>query len=210
MNEIFLKGGPVMYPLLGCSIISLTVVIERTLFWLRVDLRHNRALVNEVLTLAQAGDWESIRERVAGSKDYVTRILVTGIVHREFSMGRAMEAAAADELKRMRRFLDVLDTMVTVAPLLGILGTVIGIILSFELLGTGSIEDPRAVTAGISQALLTTAAGLTIAIFSVIPFNYFQGRVESAAITIEQYATSLEIVFDKLIQAAENGTEASK
>ncbi len=71
-----------------------------------------------------------------------------------------------------------LDTMITVAPLLGILGTVIGIILSFDMLAVAGIENPQAVTGGIAQALITTATGLTIAILAVIPFNYFNVKVE--------------------------------
>ncbi|MFH1123303.1 MAG: MotA/TolQ/ExbB proton channel family protein [Pseudomonadota bacterium] len=199
MIDIFLKGGPVMYPLLLCSILSLTVIIERTFFWIREDVRRNQPLVDGVLELCRRGDWDAVRERVAGSKDFIIRILVSGILHREFSMGRAMETAASDEIKRMRRYLGVLDTMITVAPLLGIFGTVIGIITSFEVLGAGGIEHPQAVTAGIAQALITTAAGLGIAILSVFPYNYFYSRVEDAAITIEKYATSLEIVYDKLV-----------
>jgi biopolymer transport protein ExbB len=96
--------------------------------------------------------------------------------------------------------MSVLDTMITVAPLLGIFGTVIGIIISFEILGTTGIENPQAVTAGIAQALITTATGLGIAILSVFPYNYFNSRVENAALAIEKYATSLEIVYEKLIQ----------
>jgi len=92
----------------------------------------------------------------------------------------------------------VIDTMITVAPLLGIFGTVIGIILSFEMLGTAGIEHPQAVTAGIAQALITTATGLGIAILSVFPYNYFNSRIEKAALDIEKYATSLEIVYEKL------------
>ena len=98
----------------------------------------------------------------------------------------------------MRRYMSILDTMITVAPLLGILGTVIGIINSFEMIGTAGIEDPRTVTAGIAQALITTAAGLSIAIIAVFPYNYFNSRVDNAARTIEKYATSLEIVYEKL------------
>jgi biopolymer transport protein ExbB len=85
-----------------------------------------------------------------------------------------------------------------VAPLLGIFGTVIGIILSFEVLGSSGIEHPQAVTAGIAQALITTATGLGIAILSVFPYNYFNSRIERAALDIEKYATSLEIVYEKL------------
>ena len=196
--DIFTKGGPVMYPLLACSIIALTVIIERSIFWIIEGVRGNRDLVERVLQLCQKGDWEGVKKEVAGSKDFVIRILVSGILHKDFSMTKAMESAAAEEIKRMRRYMAVLDTMITVAPLLGIFGTVLGIITSFELLGASGIEHPRAVTAGIAQALITTASGLGIAILSVFPYNYFNSRVENAVLTIEKYATSLEIVYEKL------------
>jgi len=187
-----------MYPLLACSIIALTVIIERSLFWVIEGMRGNRALLDRILQLCQKGDWDGVKEKVAESKDFVTRVLVTGILHRDFSMTKAMESAAAEEIKRMRRYMAVLDTMITVAPLLGIFGTVLGIIMSFELLGASGIEHPQAVTAGIAQALITTASGLGIAILSVFPYNYFNSRVENAVLTIEKYATSLEIVYEKL------------
>lgn len=201
MINLFIKGGPIMYPLLICSIIALTVIIERTIFWIGDDYRRDQALVNEVLFLAEQGNWETIRARIGNSKDFIVRILVAGILHREFSIAKAMETAASDELDRMRRYLPILDTIITVSPLLGIFGTVIGIILSFEMLGSAGIEEPQAVTAGIAQALITTASGLGIAILSLFPFNYFNSRVEKAATTIEKYATSLEIVYEKLNQA---------
>ncbi len=200
MIELFIKGGPVMYPLLLCSIIALTVIIERTIFWIMEDHRRDQALVSEVLALAELGDWRAVRKRIEGSRDFVIRILVAGILHREFSMAKAMETAAGDEIDRMRRHLSILDTIITVSPLLGIFGTVIGIILSFEILGSAGIEEPQAVTAGIAQALITTASGLGIAILSVFPYNYFNSRVEKAGAYIEKYATSLEIVYEKLNQ----------
>lgn len=187
-----------MYPLLACSLIALTVIIERTMFWIREGVRGNQTLIDRVLELCQKGNWAAVKGEVEGSKDFVIRILVSGILHREFSMIKAMESAAAEEIKQMRRFMNVLDTMITVAPLLGIFGTVLGIISSFDLLGSSGIEHPQAVTAGIAQALITTAAGLGIAILSVFPYNYFNSRVENAALTIEKYATSLEIVYEKL------------
>jgi len=152
MLELFENGGPVMYPLLLCSIIVMTVIIERSIYWVILDI---------------VGDWESVRKKASGSKDYIIRILVSGILHREFSMSKAMESTAADEIKEMKRFMGILDTMITVAPLLGIFGTVIGIITSFEVLGTTGIEHPRAVTAGIAQALITTATGLVIILIHV-------------------------------------------
>lgn len=200
MLEIFIKGGPVMYPLLACSILVLTVIIERSLFWIGVDMRRDRHLIDEVIELCRTGDWESVRMKTKGSKDFIIKILVTGIVHREFSMTKAMESAAAEEIRKLRRYMSVLDTMITVAPLMGIFGTVIGIIMSFEALGSAGIEHPQAVTAGIAQALITTATGLGIAILSVFPYNFFNLRIEKAVLNIEKYATSLEIVHEKLIQ----------
>ncbi len=198
MLHLFIAGGPVMYPLLACSIIVMTVIIERILFWIGLDRNRDKALVDNVLDLCRTGDWESVRSRTKGSKDYIIKILVTGILHRDFSMAKAMESAAAEEIKGMQKYMSVIDTMITVAPLLGIFGTVIGIILSFEMLGTAGIEHPQAVTAGIAQALITTAAGLGIAILSVFPYNYFNSRIEKSALDIEKYATSLEIVYEKL------------
>ena len=198
MIELFMSGGPVMYPLLACSILALTVIIERAIFWTMVGMRSNQRLVNEVMELCQIGDWEGIRNLAAGSKSYVVRILISGILHRNYSMVKAMESAAADEIARMRRYMGVLDTIITVAPLLGIFGTVIGIIISFDMLGGGGIDHPEAVTQGIAQALITTASGLGIAILTVFPFNYFNARIERAARFIEKYATSLEIVYEKL------------
>jgi len=201
MIDVFFKGGPIMYPLLICSILALTVIIERTIFWIVEDHRRDRALVDKVLSLAERGDWAAVRARIGDSKDFIIKILVAGILHREFSMVKAMETAASDELDRMRQHLRILDTMITVSPLLGIFGTVIGIILSFRILGSAGIEEPQAVTAGIAQALITTASGLGIAILSLFPFNYFNSRVDKAAATIEKYATSLEIVYEKLNQS---------
>ncbi len=198
MSQFFHNGGPVMYPLMACSLIVLTVIFERALFWSKIEIQRNRPLVDEVLELCRCGDWSTVKEKTIGCKDYVVRIMVSGIVHREFSLLKAMEAAAADEVQRMRRFMGILDTMITVAPLLGIFGTVLGIITSFEMLGTAGIENPKAVTAGVAQALITTATGLGIAILSVFPYNYFNARVERAALDIEKYATSLEIVYEKL------------
>ena len=210
MHDLFVSGGPVMYPLLVCSIVVLTVIFERLFFWLILDMRYNQSLVDEVLALCQRGDWASVRKKAAGSRNYIIRILISGILHREFSMTKAMESAAAEEIKRMRRCMPVLDTMITVAPLLGIFGTVIGIIISFEALGASGIDHPEAVTAGIAQALITTAAGLGIAIFSVFPYNYFNSRIENAALLIEKYATSLEIVYERLPRQPPKEMEAGQ
>lgn len=199
MIEIFNNGGPVMYPLLFCSIISLTIIIERTIFWIGIGMEKNQKLLDSVLELSRHGEWDLIREKASGSQNYVIRMIISGILHREYSMIKAMESAAADEVNRMQKFMGALDTMITVAPLLGILGTVIGIISSFDMMGTSGIENPQAVTGGIGQALVTTAAGLSIAIITVFPYNYFNSRIKRAAGIMEKYATSFEIVYKQIL-----------
>jgi len=196
MFDLLEKGGIVMYPLLACSLISLTVILERGAFWFREMKRVDSGLVNRVLHLAEMGKYEEIKASTEGAGDYVVRVLVCGLAHRNYSLTKAMEMAALEEIKKMKRYLPVLDTIITVAPLLGILGTVIGIIHSFDMLAIAGMPDPQAVTSGIAQALITTAAGLLIAIFTLFPYNYFVSKVEKATLRIEKYATSLEIVHD--------------
>lgn len=186
-----------MWPLLGCSLVALAVTVDRAIFWLRETARRNRALVEDVLSLAEREAYEEMREKVRGSRDYVVRVLVSGILHREFSLSAAMEVAAKEQMERMRRGLAVLDTLVTVAPMLGILGTVTGLIKAFDLLGSSGFQDPRVVTIGVAEALITTVAGLIIAVPCVIFYNYFQKRAEQAANEMETYGTSLEIVHSK-------------
>ena len=193
--DLFEKGGIVMYPLLACSLVSLTLILERGLFWIREKRRADDCVVNDVLELARLRKYEQIKKGTEGASDYVVRVLLCGLVHKEYSLSKAMEMAALEEIKRMKKYLPVLDTIITAAPLLGILGTVIGIIHSFDMLGRAGIQDPQAVTSGIAQALVTTAAGLLIAIFTLFPYNYFMSKVEKAGIRIEKYATSLEIVY---------------
>lgn len=193
MWEIIQSGGPVMWPLLACSVIVLTIILERTLFWLGLAWRRNRPLRDEVLLLAQNGDWEEIEEKANGSADPVVRVLKVGVLHRDYDMAKAMEDEAQQLVKKMSQFMPVLDTMITVAPMLGILGTVTGIISAFKMLGMSNAPDPRLVTGGIAEALLTTAAGLIISITTVFPYNYFKSRIEHAVHFMEKYATRLEV-----------------
>ena len=209
MLDIFQNGGPVMYPLALCSIISLTIIIERSFFWIKIGMQRNQKLVDKVLKLSRQGDWEGVKKAASGSNNYVVRMIVSGILHREYSMIKAMESSAADEINRMQRFMGGLDTMITIAPLLGILGTVIGIIASFEMLGASGIENPQAVTGGIAQALITTATGLSIAIITVFPYNYFNSRIKKAAAIMEKYATSFEIVYNQILSDHEKNQRDS-
>lgn len=192
-----------MWPLLLCSIAVTTVVLERLFFWASLDRKRNRPLMDELLYLAQEGDWQTCKTKTEPCRDHVVRVLAVGILHRDFDMAKAMEAEANRMVQHMSRHMPILDTMITIAPLLGIFGTVLGIISSFKMLGAGGIADPKLVTAGIAQALITTAAGLGIAIVAVIPYNYFNNRINNAIHVMEKYATNLEVVYSKVKRITE-------
>ena len=160
MSEIFLKGGPIMWPLLVCSLLSLTITIERLFFWRKMKNEGPAERIERVFSSPPAGKGNN------GEGCNSNREL--------------MEIAALEEIDKMKSGLDVLDTIITMAPLLGILGTVLGIIDSFNMLAVGGVSDPRAATGGIARALITTALGLSVALIALIPFNYLVGRVKKA------------------------------
>jgi biopolymer transport protein ExbB len=109
-------------------------------------------------------------------------------------LASAIFRAANQELKRFSRGLSVLDTAITLAPLLGLLGTVTGLIRSFRFLGAQELTTPTAITGGIAEALIATACGLSIAIMALIPFNYLNARLEEARHDIEDSTTQLELL----------------
>lgn len=186
-----------MYPLLLCSLVSLTVIIERVIFWIKEEKNRNRRLLDELMSLIERGQFEEAKKITGNTRDFIISVMVCGVVHRDFSLRDALQMSADAEIARMKRYLPILDTMITLSPLLGILGTVTGIIYSFNMLGTVGAEHPQMITVGIAQALITTAFGLTIAILSLIPYNYFISKTEKAALEMEKYGTNLEIIFEK-------------
>jgi biopolymer transport protein ExbB len=210
MWSIMERGGYVMYPLLATSIVALAVVIERIIFWVILSARTKRDNVDEVLDLAR--DVPGKAEEAARAKPLspIMRVLAAGLEHRTSGYRQVLEMSADSEIIYLRRGLMILDTIITLAPLLGILGTVTGIIHSFELLGNTNIEDPRGVSTGIAEALITTAAGLIIAIPALIPFNYFTSRVERYGHMMEQACTRLEIALGRWEKAQGIGTDGSK
>lgn len=193
MLELFKKGGPIMWPLMLTSVISLTVVIERLIFIAREKWRRQPEVIEKMLAAVEQGDIE-VAVRIGGdSMDFVARTLVYGLTQRGKSFSNALLRAANQELKRFNQGLSVLDTIITLAPLLGLLGTVTGMIRSFGLLGDRELEAPAVITGGIAEALIATACGLGIAIIALIPYNYLNARLEEARHEIEDASTHLEI-----------------
>ena len=172
---VLVKGGLVMVPLLASSVISLTVIIERYFFWRRL---RKRAIDTTVLQFVAAGNLEQALKMAHESPHPVARVLHAGLEYHHRSPGTAMAAAAQAELRRVKAYLPVLDTIITLAPLLGLLGTITGMISAFGLVSEAGLGQPHAITGGVAEALIATATGLCIAIMTLVPYNYFRSNVE--------------------------------
>jgi biopolymer transport protein ExbB len=194
MFHLFQKGGPIMWPLLLTSIIALTVVFERIFFVIITKFQRDPRVVEGLLGHIERGNIESAIETGRESQDFVARVLVYGLEHRDQSFSNALLRAANQELKRFNQGLFVLDTAITLAPLLGLLATVTGMIHAFGFLAQKELDSPTVITGGIAEALIGTAFGLAIAILALIPFNYLNSLLEEARHEIEDAATHLELL----------------
>jgi biopolymer transport protein ExbB len=182
-----------MWPLLACSLISLTIIIERAVFWARQS--RQPALMDEIFRLTEAGNFDRALLHARDGSDAAVRMVAAGLRSRRHGLTEGMEVAAAEEVDKQKRGLGVLDTIITLSPLLGIFGTVTGIIQAFDFLSLKGVPDPQAVTAGIAEALITTAAGLTVALVTLIPYNAYVHRVERSAKTLGQLGTQFEMAY---------------
>ena len=191
----FRKGGPIMWPILIVSIIGLTVVIERIFWWGGRWFRRDPKRIEKVFTAIEVGDVAEASRLSRDSRDPVLRMMWNGLNHQHASLQGALQVAAGIEIKRAGRFLVVMDTLVTLAPLLGLLGTITGLMKSFASLGNEEIAIVS-VTGGIAEALIATACGLGIAIFALIPFNFFTSRVSNLEFELQTAATNLEVMLE--------------
>jgi biopolymer transport protein ExbB len=193
MSDVFaiiVKGGLVMIPLVLCSVIALGVTIERILYWRRIS---SKKTVEQMLLAAEQGKLNEALSQGRESPLPAARVLVAGLAHRNPSYSKAMEVAAQAEAPILKRRLVILDTIITLAPLLGLLGTITGMISSFGIMSDAGLGQPHAVTGGVAEALIATATGLLIAILTLIPYNYFTSRVEKEMEDIEYFASRMEL-----------------
>jgi biopolymer transport protein ExbB len=191
--QFFLKGGPVMWPILICALVSVAVVGERVIWWWREGLRRDPEKMEKVLAALENADFRAASLAAKGSEDPVIRMVYHGLNHYHTSLQGALQVAAGIELQRAGRFLTVMDTMVTLAPLLGLLGTVTGLMRAFLQVGDAELSVV-AVTGGIGEALIATACGLGIAILALVPFNYFTGKVTRLQFELETAASNVEVM----------------
>lgn len=188
MLEFVIKGGPVMVPLLLCSVISLSIIVERCL-----SLRRNRILKYDVLQRIE----ELLRDRKIPEastlcKRYpssMTRILLAAILNHDKSrqdIKEIIEDAGRQEIPVLERYLTILGTIASISVLLGLLGTVMGMIRTFNAIAALGYGHPEALASGISEALVATATGLVIAIPTLVLYNFFTSKVDSLVIEMEK------------------------
>jgi biopolymer transport protein ExbB len=199
--HIFEKGGPIMWPLLIASVLALATALERIVFLLNEKRKRDHQAVDRLFAEVENGDIPAAIRTSKESKDYVVRTLGYALEHKEKSITNALLYAQALELKRFRRGIAMLDTVITLAPLLGLLGTVTGMMGSFSLIG-GDLNSPGAITGGIAEALIATAFGLGIAITGVLPFNYLNNKLDEVRNEIDSASSRLELLLQPRQQAA--------
>src|SRR5438445_4737969 len=176
--KYFIAGGPIMWPILITGIVAVAVVGERTFWWWRESRRRDPERLEKVFAALENGDFREASRLSKDSNDPVIRMIWHGMNHFHSSMQGALQVAAGAELQKAGRFLTVMDTLVTLAPLLGLLGTVSGIFRTFLSLGNATVEGATGqITGGIGEALIATMCGLAIAIIALIPFNFFTRKL---------------------------------
>ena len=192
--ELFAHGGIIMWPILVISFLGLTVAIERVIFIVRESASREPEVVEKMLEQVEAQDFEGAIALGKKSKDYVARILTYALTHRDQSLANAFIRASNQELQRFQQGVAVLDTVITAAPLLGLLGTVTGMMRTFGAM-TGDIASATgSITGGVAEALIATACGLLIAITGLFPFNILNSRSEQAKHEISDAQNAVELI----------------
>ncbi|CAK0762742.1 biopolymer transport protein ExbB [Gammaproteobacteria bacterium] len=193
MFEIIRAGGWLMWPILGCSVIAMAIVLERA--WI---LRRHRVapphLVPQVLGWIHTQQIDTTHIDTLRSNSPLGRILAAGLIHHQDSrevMKESIEETGRHVVAELERFLNTLGTISEVSPLLGLLGTTFGMIQTFNVISAHGVGNPALMSSGIAVALITTAAGLSVAIPALLCHRYFQSKVDALVITMEQEALRL-------------------
>ena len=212
----FKKGGPVMYPLLILSITALAFVLER--FWhYHKASQHTNEFLDRIKGVFQSKDLHSGIEVCEQSRGPIASIIKAGLIKfqssfrksdeiRQQEAEKAIEAAGGLEMARLERGLITLATVANIAPLLGFLGTVAGMIKSFDVIARKGLNDPTLVAFGISEALITTATGLIIAIPTLAFYNYFTSRVSRMVLQMQETAAWLMETLESSDESEKNLT----
>jgi biopolymer transport protein ExbB len=199
MFEIVLAGGIVMVPIILCSVLALAIALERT--W---TLREQRVVPAELADKV----WQWVENRALSDKQIVAlqqhsplgRVLAAGLANRHRDravMLGAIEDAGRHVVHDLERYLNALGTIAAISPLLGLLGTVTGMMRTFKAITLAGVGNPAAMAGGISEALITTAAGLLVAIPALVAYRYLRGRVDALVIQMEKESIKLVQAIDR-------------
>ena len=193
MLELIKAGGLLMWPIILCSIVTMAIIAER--FWsLRESKVAPKNLVAKVWQWQKVGHLDKQRIKDLRASSSLGMILAAGLINRNHSreiMKESIEEVGRHVAHELERFLNTLGTIASISPLLGLLGTVIGMIKVFTVITSMGVGDPSILSEGISEALITTAAGLSVAIPSLMFHRYFRGRIDGLIVTMEQEALKM-------------------
>lgn len=196
--DLFMAGKQIMWPILLLSFVLVTVVVERLLFIMRENANREPEVVEKMLESVERRDIDGALAIGRKSKDYLAKILVYSLSNRDFSLSNAFVRASGQELARFQQGMATLDTCITAAPLLGLLGTVTGMMRTFGSLGGGDIAAAAGhITGGVAEALIATMCGLFLAILGLLPYNYLNARAEQAKQEVSDASHALEILLKK-------------
>lgn len=193
MYELVKSGGWLMLPLIACSIVALAIIIER-IWALRSERVAPGNLVAQIQELYQKGELTPEQITAVKEKSPLGRMLAAGVVNRKHSrevMKESIEEVGRQVVHELERYLNTLGTIASITPLLGLLGTVIGMIKVFAAITIAGVGDPTVLAGGISEALITTATGLSVAIPSLMFHRYFSGKVEKLVVVMEEQALKM-------------------
>lgn len=213
MTQTFVAGGIVMVPLLLFSIAAIALSLERAVFWWRIS-RRQRTVVKNILQTYRCDPPAAFAALRANLNLPISRIFLEALELEGASPSQfrlALEGATQAELPLLKRFSTIFQTIIAVAPLLGLLGTILGLIRSFAAIQIGEIgANAEAVTGGISEALVSTAAGMVVAIFTLIVANLFRGLYKRQVSLLQEYGSQLEILYEWRYRDMMQGTSQIK
>lgn len=195
--EKFFQGGVIMYPIIAVLVVAIAVVLERTVWWMVERARRDPNRLDQIYAALEQGNLPAASNLARASKDPLIRTVWHGINHVHASTEGALQVATGVELQRAGRFMSVMDTVITLAPLLGLLGTVTGIMAAFNAVNEGGLS-PAAVSGGIGEALIATACGLGIAIFTLIFFNFYNAKLAKLQFELESTSHNVILMLSNL------------